>query len=408
MSVRISHRYHSLDALRASMMLLGIVLHSAVSYGMISLGAAWPYKDPQTNGAFDLVVFFIHLFRMPVFFVAAGFFAAMLMQRDGVRPFLANRAKRILLPLALFWPIVFTAVAAGFTYANGRAVGALDMSPITSGAFLARASLAHLWFLWDLAIFCAAAALIVPLAARIPEHWSRRGDAAFAAMAATVGGMLAMSAVTALTLLPMEKAGLDTSPSLFPPVRVLLAYGVFFTFGWLLYRRRDVLETFGERWKGRMLAGAVAAVAYLAVVVAQPFADQRLTHVVGCAFAGLSMWLLIFGVIGMFVRLLDRPSPIVRYLSDASYWMYLVHLPIVIAVPGLLAPSPLPAVVKFAITLAVTTAATLVSYHYLVRATAIGALLNGRRYPRSLPTHVGVKSPDPLGGQVSKSDVLGV
>ena len=29
--------------------------------------------------------------------------------------------------------------------------------------------------------------------------------------------------------------------------------------------------------------------------------------------------------------------------------------------------------------------ATLVSYHYLVRATAIGALLNGRRYPRGLP-----------------------
>lgn len=55
-----------------------------------------------------------------------------------------------------------------------------------------------------------------------------------------------------------------------------------------------------------------------------------------------------------------------------------------LVVPGLLAPSPLPAVVKFTITVAVATAATLVSYHYLVRATAIGALLNGRRYPRGL------------------------
>ena len=50
------------------------------------------------------------------------------------------------------------------------------------------------------------------------------------------------------------------------------------------------------------------------------------------------MWMLIFGIVGAFVRLLDRPSPIVRYVSDASYWMYIVHLPIVIAVPGLLAP----------------------------------------------------------------------
>ena len=73
-----------------------------------------------------------------------------------------------------------------------------------------------------------------------------------------------------------------------------------------------------------------------------------------------------------------------RYVSDASYWMYLVHLPFAIGIPGVLAPAPLPAIVKFAITVAITTAATLVSYHYLVRATAIGALLNGRRYPRGL------------------------
>jgi peptidoglycan/LPS O-acetylase OafA/YrhL len=119
------------------------------------------------------------------------------------------------------------------------------------------------------------------------------------------------------------------------------------------------------------------------------------------------MWLLILAIVGTFVSHFPQPTPLVRYLSDASYWMYIVHLPIVIAVPGVLAPSPLPALVKFAITLAVTTAVTLVTYHYLVRSTSIGALLNGRRYPRSLPK-IGVGSPDrPAAGHVSKSDVLG-
>ena len=60
-----------------------------------------------------------------------------------------------------------------------------------------------------------------------------------------------MSAITSVTLLPMAAAGLDTSAALLPPIRILVAYGVFFTFGWLLYRRRDLLETFGARWKGR-------------------------------------------------------------------------------------------------------------------------------------------------------------
>jgi glucan biosynthesis protein C len=404
MTAPASQRYHSLDALRAAMMLLGIVLHSAASYMAGPLGAAWPYKDAQTNGLFDLVVFFIHLFRMPVFFVAAGFFGALLMERGGVRAFVANRAKRVLLPLVLFWPIVFIAVAAGFVYATRRGGTPLDLAALETGSILRRPMLAHLWFLWDLTILYAAAAVIVPIASRVlGAAWGGRVDAVFARLATTIGGVLAVSAMTAVSLLPMVTAGLDTSSALLPPVRILVAYGVFFTFGWLLYRRRGVLDALASRWKPSMAMGAVASVAYLAVLIAQPFSDPRLTHAAGCALAGVSMWLLIFGIVGMFVSLFERPSPLVRYLSDASYWMYIVHLPIVIAVPGVLAPSPLPAVVKFAITLTVTTAATLVTYHYLVRSTAIGALLNGRRYPRSLPAEVGVRSPDLPRGQGSRT-----
>ena len=33
----------------------------------------------------------------------------------------------------------------------------------------------------------------------------------------------------------------------------------------------------------------------------------------------LEPWLLVFGITGLFLRYLDRPSPSVRYLVDASY-----------------------------------------------------------------------------------------
>ena len=39
------------------------------------------------------------------------------------------------------------------------------------------------------------------------------------------------------------------------------------------------------------------------------------------------------------------------------------------------------------ITMAVTTILTVVTYHFLVRSTAIGVLLNGKRYPRTLPSY---------------------
>jgi glucan biosynthesis protein C len=386
MTTRAFHRFHALDALRASMMLLGLVLHSAVSYVVAPMHEAWPYKDAATSTIFDLLVFFVHLFRMPVFFVVAGFFAGMLMQRDGARGFIRNRALRVLVPLALFWPIIYTAVAAGFVYANGRAAGQVDMSLITSGAYLGTATLGHLWFLWHLMIFYVAAALLAPLAARIPAHAIARVESAFAALATSIAGALAMSAITAVTLLPMTAPALDTPLAFAPPLRVLIAYAVFFSFGWLMYRRRDIIEPFGAKWKLPMAVGVAAALGYLVVTVGKVIADPTLHHVIGCALAGLSMWMLIFGIVGLFVSILTHPRPIVRYLSDASYWMYIVHLPFTIAIPGLLATWPAPAVVKFAITLAVTSLVTVVSYHYLVRATAIGALLNGRRYPRSLPS----------------------
>ena len=101
--------------------------------------------------------------------------------------------------------------------------------------------------------------------------------------------------------------------------------------------------------------------------------------------AGVATWMLIYGIVGLFVHKLSQPRPLMRYLSDASYWMYILHLPLAIAVPGLLAPWNAPAPIKFAITLTAVTVVTVSSYHYLVRSTAIGALLNGRRYPRALP-----------------------
>ncbi len=384
MTARALHRYHGLDALRAAMMLLGLVLHSAAPYMTPPL-QVWIYRDPDASGVFSLLFFFIHLFRMPVFFVSAGFFAAMLMTREGPGGFLRNRTRRVLLPLALCWPFVYTATAAALAFATGRLAGDIDMTPITSGAFLRRASLGHLWFLWDLMIFYVVAVAVMPIAARLPERWHAAMDAAFGAVATTVMGTVALSAISAVTLLPMRSASLDTSLALRPPIRVLLAYGVFFAFGWFLYRRRDVIEQLGRNWKLPMLVGVITSVAYTGVYVGQPIADPRVAHIVGCVLAALSMWMLIFGMVGAFVALLGGSRPIVRYLSDASYWMYIIHLPFAAGVPGLLGPHSLPGGVKFAFTLTVVSAISLVSYHYLVRSTALGVLLNGRRYPRALP-----------------------
>jgi hypothetical protein len=95
-----------------------------------------------------------------------------------------------------------------------------------------------------------------------------------------------------------------------------------------------------------------------------------------------SIWFWTFGLVGAAMRFCSQPSALRRYLADSSYWLYLGHLPIVFLLQAALMNVPLHWAIKFPLIVGITLAVLLVSYHYLVRPTFIGTLLNGRRHPR--------------------------
>lgn len=88
-------RRHDLDALRAIAMLLGIVLHAALSFAPIP----WTVRDSQQSDFYYVLFAMIHGFRMPLFFMLSGFFTAMLWRKRGLQSLLKQRFKRIFLPL---------------------------------------------------------------------------------------------------------------------------------------------------------------------------------------------------------------------------------------------------------------------------------------------------------------------
>src|SRR5262245_33167878 len=90
-------RRSDLDALRAVAMLLGIVLHAALSF----FPSFWVVTDSRQDSDFGIVVSAIHGFRMPLFFVMSGFFSAMLLYRRGRGSLVKHRFKRVFLPLLL-------------------------------------------------------------------------------------------------------------------------------------------------------------------------------------------------------------------------------------------------------------------------------------------------------------------
>src|SRR5262249_58125176 len=105
------------------------------------------------------------------------------------------------------------------------------------------------------------------------------------------------------------------------------------------------------------------------------------------ACLALATWLFVFGLLGLFLRLVHRETRAVRYLADASYWLYLAHMPVLLAFQIAVADTGWTPAAKAWIVLGASVIALFVSYHLAVRPTWVGAILNGRRYPIGFPLH---------------------
>ena len=97
-----SDRINYMDNLRALAMLLGIFFHASIAYNPM-MANLWLSADTQHSEVMQMVAWFTHLFRMPVFFLIAGFFAMMLLEKRGIKGFLVHRFKRIGLPFIIFY-----------------------------------------------------------------------------------------------------------------------------------------------------------------------------------------------------------------------------------------------------------------------------------------------------------------
>ena len=93
-----SQRIHSLDAMRAILMLLGVYFHLSLAY--VTFGSdSWVQDPNSTSPFFDFIFAALHYFRMHGFFMIAGFFGSLLYHKRGAKKMMSNRFKRILLPL---------------------------------------------------------------------------------------------------------------------------------------------------------------------------------------------------------------------------------------------------------------------------------------------------------------------
>lgn len=388
-------RLHALDAVRGFALILGVFFHASISF--LPGEQAWMIMDTQRAAAAGVIFFTLHIFRMTTFFLIAGFFARMICQRRGLAGFARDRAMRIALPLVIFWPIVFALIVAATIWAAyvmyWPNMPAPPAPPNVPFAF----PLTHLWFLYVLLIFYAIAFAAHALLARIDRAGAlRRGlDALVRVVAGSPLAPLALAAplAGAFALNPgwMMWAGIPTPDnSLIPNPIAFTAYGAAFAFGWLLQRQIPLMNRWKAYWPIHLGAAIVLTFAAMAITGAstgawhRPMFDAAESQRQLIAFAAcyaLAAWCYALGFVGLSLQAFAGFSAWRRYVADASYWIYIMHLPLVIALQTALSELPLHWLAKYALIVAATLAILLASYALFVRRTFIGALLNGSKRP---------------------------
>lgn len=366
-------RYHALDNLRALMMWLGIVLHVCVVY--ITVPIHLPWRDDRHTITADFLFATIHTFRMPVFFVIAGFLALMLLQKRGARGFARHRLMRLGLPFLIFWPLVAVpTVMAGILFVNRiqRGVWALDPSVLPPSLVTGSPNTIHLWFLWMLLWFCLATALL----SLLPRAPFERAGRWLAKLGGVWWGFLVLALPLWLANYSYPRGVIYPSGLLFPPWNEWLHSGLFFAFGLALYAHRDTLLAYYQRhWRGYGIAA-------FAMFMASSGAFHFLAVWQYSIVYQLCTWLGTFAWIGFGLHAMGRRNATLSYLADSAYWVYLVHMPLTVLFGAILYQAPLYAEVKILIGIAGTTVICLASYELFVRHTWVSVLLNGKRHPR--------------------------
>ncbi len=354
-------RYHGLDFVRAMAMILGVVIHTVGSFGadINPGGGSGEYKGHHYN---SFIGDSIHLFRMQLFFLLAGFFAEMVKGKKGMKLLMYDRIKRIVVPvlfgLLFMVPLIWalTGWSAGGMYTNTYdglgwferyktaflwgAFTKIDISPVFD--------LWHFWFVYFLMYYYI-------------MHWlfSLFGKKDFLFSKNKFLNFLVTKSIFnkhGFLLLGMLCFPIHyslQSPLFYPSgfnfqVNELVYYFIYYLFGVYLFKNKDLLNYLSKNcWYYLLIS-----LPFVFVIHEQTIRHDLMNTVVvditswniatmhiweeGIIANGFNKviivairctisWTLCLSFIGMAQRYLSKENKYTRYLADSAYWVYWVH-----------------------------------------------------------------------------------
>lgn len=309
-------RIPAFDALRAFAALMGIALHCSAGY-LVHPIAQWVEFGTQRALFFDLLACFIHMFRMPIFFFLAGFFSYTLLTSRGLRDFIKNRTMRILLPflsLNLFFSIpgLFIKIMTHQIHSKYDIVSLFY-------------NVGYLWFLEYLIIFYL---IFLFVAFLVSKNLLASLDRLIRKILQSRWKFLPFIMMSFIFLYAADVWSNPIFLSVIPNVWLLLLSGATFLLGIYLSKNKDMLLLFFKLKIQYFVVGMLCYSIYVTLIL--EFAPSELLRIMAIFFYAVASNFIFFYVIGFALKFCIKPYRSIQFLADASYWIYITHVPVIL------------------------------------------------------------------------------
>jgi len=387
-------RRPDIDWLRVGATYLLFVFH----VGMVFNPAPFYHiRNADLSFAMLVVCGFISLWHMPLFFLLAGWSAASSLGARGTRGFVTERVRRLAIPLLAGCVVLAPAIKyvelrsgldlnhTGLRVAPALQAGFKTVIPTglptaepfnesfltfipTFFTHLDRFTWSHLWFV---AYLFTLTMVYLPIFA-----WLLRGRDRFAGLG---------SWVVYLPIIPLAAIQLTMRGrwpgiyNLYNDWANIAYYSVFLGAGFLLACHPALERLIEREWKRSLTVGGLATGVLLIAVLGVLSSPTIL--LVGSAVAG---WCFVLALLGIGRRFFTSTSPILGYLSESAFPVYVLHQAAIVLPGYWIVRLPLGITAKFTLLLVVSVAVTLATYQWLVRPFAVSRFLLGMR-PKLCP-----------------------
>ncbi len=318
-SLRLERRF-DLDWLRVIAFSILILYHT----GMMFNNWSWHIKNNETSSALEYVMVFFNQWRMPLLFFISGAAVWFASERYSVRQFIAERNKRLLLPLVFGMLVIippqvyYERIFQGQTYSFGEFYKTvLQFQSYPQGNF----SWHHLWYIPYIFVF---SLITIPLFRYLK---SEKGKIKLGRLIGRFDGNsliflwfipIAISEIALRPFWPNNANNLLGDWAQFTSTLIIFCYGYFLASHHAIWAKI-------EKNRFRALAFGNVSISLLTVIWLSDHEPTKLDHVIYWLLHSFNMWCWILTMLGLGKRHLSRNSALLKYANEAVYPFYILH-----------------------------------------------------------------------------------